>query len=302
MRPISRSAGNSGCRRARARSRRRRSAAAAVSAPRRGRAHRPSAAARRARRAASSSAAFELARARHRAGRARPVARRASRRARARPWRRRRARFPSSRNARAASPRSPSVARCCSASALISAAHGVELLPRFAFLRGASARSASRAARRVAARVAASASDDEQRDANDQAANSTRLWPVISAGCGRPISASTVGARSRSAPCAQRRLAADVDQRHRPDRVLRVRLRRRRIEHLFEIAVVGGDQHLAAGSRDRRGRAAERDVDRFDRLDRGRRDAGVADHVGVGEVADDEIEVAATRSPRRVCR
>ena len=65
-----------------------------------------------------------------------------------------------------------------------------------------------------------------------------------------------------------------------------------RVEHLLEIAVVGADQHLAAGREDRVGQSAERDIDRFDRLDRRGFDAGVADHVRVRDVADDEIELS----------
>ena len=105
-----------------------------------------------------------------------------------------------SRSARAASPRSPSVARCCSASALISArtASSFWRASRSCAACCGSAPSAARLGE--CARAARERERDEQRGANDQAANSTRLWPVISAGCGRSISASTVGARSRSAP------------------------------------------------------------------------------------------------------
>ncbi len=121
--------------------------------------------------------------------------------------------------------------------------------------------------------------------------NRTRLCPVISAGCGNPISASTRRREIAQRAVVQRRAAADVDQRHRPDRVLRMR-HAVVVEHLFEIAVVGGDQHLAAAlARCARRDRAERDVDRLGGLDRRRLDAAVADHVRVGDVADDEVEL-----------
>ncbi len=81
-------------------------------------------------------------------------------------------------------------------------AHGVELPARLMLLRGrfrigplriglVGLRMRERRAERE---------QDEQRGANDQAESSTRLWPVISGGSGNPISASTVGAISRSDP------------------------------------------------------------------------------------------------------
>ena len=48
--------------------------------------------------------------------------------------------------------------------------------------------------------------------------------------------------------------------------------------------------------------AAEAGIDRLHRADRGRQDAGVADHVGVGEVQHDQVVCAATRSPPPPCR
>ncbi len=77
-------------------------------------------------------------------------------------------------------------------------AHGVELLARLTLLGralriggvGLGMRRPRREERQ----------QGEERDAADQAVNSTRLWPVISGGAGRSISASTVGARSRSDP------------------------------------------------------------------------------------------------------
>ncbi len=81
-------------------------------------------------------------------------------------------------------------------------AHGVELLLGVALLHGAFLRGALRLVRFLRLRLRRNRREQRQREpkATHQEANSTRLRPLISAGCGRPISASTVGARSRSAP------------------------------------------------------------------------------------------------------
>ncbi len=72
-----------------------------------------------------------------------------------------------------------------------------------------------------------------------------------------------------------------------------VRLAGLEIEHQFGVAVVGGDQHFTAGLLDGRQDAAERGVDRLDRLDGGIEVAGMADHVRVGQIADDHVVVVA---------
>ena len=64
------------------------------------------------------------------------------------------------------------------------------------------------------------------------------------------------------------------------------------VAHVFAVAVVGGDEELAAefeGLARRRALTPASIVSHG--LDRGLDDAGVADHVGVGEVEDDEVVV-----------
>jgi len=60
------------------------------------------------------------------------------------------------------------------------------------------------------------------------------------------------------------------------------------LEHVVAVAVVGGDDAGAAPGGYGLDHLAELGVDGLDRLDRGRDVAGVADHVGVGEVDDPE--------------
>ncbi len=64
-----------------------------------------------------------------------------------------------------------------------------------------------------------------------------------------------------------------------------------RIVHHLAIAVVGGDQQCTAGFLNRIGNTAEPGIDRLHRLDRGRQDAGVADHVGIGVIEHDQIDL-----------
>ena len=72
--------------------------------------------------------------------------------------------------------------------------------------------------------------------------------PVISAGCGRPISSSKVGAMSASRPSASARVAAAHQQhRHRVGGVRGVRAAGLGIAHHLAVAVVGGDEQRAAG-------------------------------------------------------
>ena len=101
-----------------------------------------------------------------------------------------------------------------------------------------------------------------------------------------------------SSPAARRRRTGTTVQRVRG-----VRLAGRGVVHRLGVAVVGGDQHLAAGVARRRDDAADARVERLDRaLDGGVEVAGVADHVAVGVVADDRVVAAAARSPRPACR
>ena len=72
--------------------------------------------------------------------------------------------------------------------------------------------------------------------------------PVISAGCGRPISSSKVGAMSASLPSRKGPLPPPVStHRHRIGGVGGVRAAGVGIAHQLAIAVVGGDQQRAAG-------------------------------------------------------
>ena len=64
------------------------------------------------------------------------------------------------------------------------------------------------------------------------------------------------------------------------------------VAHKFGVAVVCGDQKGAALTGDGVGDAAQAGVDGFDRHDGGRQAAGMADHVGVGEVHDDQVVFA----------
>ena len=68
-----------------------------------------------------------------------------------------------------------------------------------------------------------------------------------------------------------------------------VRLARVGVLHHLDIAVIGGQQHHAARLLQRRDQATDADVDRIHRLDGGAHDAGMAHHVGIGIVADDQV-------------
>ena len=67
-------------------------------------------------------------------------------------------------------------------------------------------------------------------------------------------------------------------------------------EHLG-VAVVGGDEEGAAALTDGRVDAAELGVYGFDRANRGLHPAGMTDHVGVGEVDDDDVEGGVVDGP-----
>src|SRR6266700_4990624 len=62
------------------------------------------------------------------------------------------------------------------------------------------------------------------------------------------------------------------------------------VDHQFGVAVVGGDEPASVALLDGLVDAAELGVDGFAGLDGGLKPAGVADHVSVGEVGDDQIE------------
>ena len=65
-----------------------------------------------------------------------------------------------------------------------------------------------------------------------------------------------------------------------------------RVNHLFGIAVIGGHKHGSAFGADGKFDAAEAGVHGFDGFDGWLELAGMADHVGIGEVDDDDIEGA----------
>jgi hypothetical protein len=72
-----------------------------------------------------------------------------------------------------------------------------------------------------------------------------------------------------------------------------VRVAGDRIDHQFGIAVIGGDQQRPALGEDGIGDLSKAGIDRLDRLDRRREHAGVADHVGIGEVQHEEVVLPA---------
>src|SRR5688572_32079272 len=60
------------------------------------------------------------------------------------------------------------------------------------------------------------------------------------------------------------------------------------VPHLLGVAMVGGDDERSAAGKRRIDDPADAFIDDFDGLDGGVQLAGVADHIGVGEVDDDE--------------
>ena len=76
-------------------------------------------------------------------------------------------------------------------------------------------------------------------------------------------------------------------ERHGIQRVRGVR-RAVRLEHVVRVAVIGGDHERTTGRLHRGDDVPEACVDGLDRRDRSADHAGVADHVGVGEVDDPE--------------
>jgi len=85
-------------------------------------------------------------------------------------------------------------------------------------------------------------------------------------------------------------LVVDEDKRHRIRRVRGVRTAARRVDEHLGVAVVGGDEERSAALLDGLIDAAELRVDRLDGANGGFELAGVTDHVGVGEVDDDDVE------------
>src|SRR5690606_4982253 len=89
----------------------------------------------------------------------------------------------------------------------------------------------------------------------------------------------------------RRSLAGHVDQ-HDPDwigGVRRMRPVRLRIPHLFAVAMVGGDQDCGIRRRARLEHPPELLVDGFHGPDRGLQHPGMADHVRIGIVADEQV-------------
>ena len=135
-----------------------------------------------------------------------------------------------------------------------------------------------------------------------------RERPVIPAQRGRPASSSRVGATSARTPSRERRPRAA-----RPTRTNGTGLSECAVTglpvgvaQLVGVAVVGGDGQDRPGGagivgvdrQDRGDDPGEAAVDDLERRDRRVPDAGVADHVRVGEVGDDEVVAARARSPR----
>ena len=71
----------------------------------------------------------------------------------------------------------------------------------------------------------------------------------------------------------------------------RVRLSGLRIPHHLGVAVIGGDQHRAAGGLDRRFQSSQRRIHRSCRLLGGVEDACVTNHIAVGIVDDDHLKL-----------
>ncbi len=85
-----------------------------------------------------------------------------------------------------------------------------------------------------------------------------------------------------------------IDERHRVGGVRGQRLAGGRIAQLLDIAVVGGNDDLAIGFAQAFHDLSQRLVHGLDRLDTGVDVAGMADHVGVGDVAYKGVVFAGT--------
>ncbi len=84
---------------------------------------------------------------------------------------------------------------------------------------------------------------------------------------------------------------AKINQRYRLAGVGGVGLLGNMIQHLLHVAVVGCDQHLAADLSERRLEPAQTFIECFHRLHGGIEYAGMAHHVAVRIVADDQVEL-----------
>ena len=92
-----------------------------------------------------------------------------------------------------------------------------------------------------------------------------------------------------------------VQERHGVRRVRGVGLAGRRVLHQLAVAVVRRDEERPALGARRLDHLPQRQVDRLHRRHRGVHHSGVADHVGVREVHEDEVElVALDRADHRV--
>ena len=135
-------------------------------------------------------------------------------------------------------------------------------------------------------------------DAGEQAdcrtsihSNSMSGCPVISRGWGRPMILNRDGATSSRAPVAATFALRPMYRNGTRFRVWAVWAGGYFVYHLFGIAVVGDDQHFAADVPHRAHDPADADVQGLDCLDGGRQIAGVADHVAIGVVADDGLNL-----------
>ena len=68
-----------------------------------------------------------------------------------------------------------------------------------------------------------------------------------------------------------------------------------RVHHHLAIAVIGGDDDGATGRLQRLERAAKAGIDRLAGTDRGVQIAGMADHVGIGEIHHDQVVAVTDR-------
>src|SRR5208283_1376417 len=87
-------------------------------------------------------------------------------------------------------------------------------------------------------------------------------------------------------------VVGDADERDGIGGVVSVRAAGDGIDHGFGIAVIGGDDPCAAAGLERLIDAGEAGVHGFDGFDGGFELAGVADHIGVGIIHDDGVELA----------
>ena len=133
-----------------------------------------------------------------------------------------------------------------------------------------------------------------------------RSRPVISLGRPRLSRLSIVGAMSRrravGAQAEVLGLLGHIDQRHRVGGVRGVRLAGDGIDHGLAVAVIGGDDPDGVALLDGLVDAGELAVDGLDGLDGRGQNAGVADHVGIGEVGDHHVEAGVENGLLDACR